>query len=151
MSRFQRFQRVEAHHERDGQRLRSGFEAKVWDQLKINQVTFEYEPSDKTIGYVIPARQAHYHPDFYIPCSNIYIEVKGLLDTDDRKKHLLIKEQYGDRYDIRFVFWSSNTPIYPGSKTTCGMWADANRFKWADRKVPDSWFKPKGKPPLKKK
>ena len=150
MSRFQRFQKVEKHHERDGQRLRSGFEAKVHDQLTINSVAFEYEPRDKQIEYVVPARKAHYLPDFYIPCSNIFIEVKGLLDSDDRKKHLLIKEQYGERFDIRFVFWSSKTPIYPGSKTTCGMWADANGFKWSDRKVPDSWFK-KTQSPKKKK
>ena len=128
-------------HIREGRRLRSSFEAKVWDSLRKSKVEFKYEPMEYRIHYVVPSRKVSYLPDFWIPSTNIFIEVKGLLDADDRKKHLLIKEQYGERFDIRFCFWSLKTPIYPGSSTTCQMWADANGFKYCEKTIPEDWFK----------
>lgn len=127
---------------REGQRLRSGFEARVWDNLRERAIDFEYEPKARKIPYIVPESKHKYNPDFYIPQSNIFIEVKGVLDSADRKKHLLIKQQHGDKFDIRFCFWRLATPIYPGSKTTVQKWSDDNGFLYCERVIPSLWFEP---------
>ena len=86
---------------------------------------------------------------FYIFCiilfhffeiNGIIIETKGVFDVDDRKKHLLIQKQY-PKLDIRFVFSSSKTRIYKGSKTTYADWCDKYGFKFADKWIPDKWLR----------
>jgi hypothetical protein len=58
---------------------------------------------------------------------------------EDRKKHLLIREQYPN-LDIRFVFTNSKAKINKGSKTTYADWCDKNSFKYADKLIPKEWF-----------
>ena len=85
-------------------KYRSGLEERVAKQLNDLKVLFEYETLK--INYKKPERLAYYRPDFILP-NGIIIEAKGRFLTKDRKKHRLIKEQFGDKYDIRFVFSNS--------------------------------------------
>jgi hypothetical protein len=64
--------------------------------------------------------------------------------TEDRKKHLLVKEQ-NPNLDIRFLFQNSKNKINKGSKTTYADWAIKNGFKFADKIVPDEWINEKKK------
>ena len=96
----------------------------------------EYE-SEK-LAYVIPASKHTYNPDFKLP-NGIFIETKGRFTLEDRKKHLLIKAQKPD-LDIRIVFQNPNAKLNKRSKTTYGMWADKNGFKWATKQVPIEWI-----------
>lgn len=91
------------------------------------------------IEYTIPERGAKYTPDFILLHNGIIIEGKGILDAEDRKKHLLIKQQHPD-LDIRFVFSRSAAPIYKGSPTTMAAWAEHHGFKYADKLVPQAWL-----------
>lgn len=75
--------------------------------------------------------------------NGIVIETKGVWDSEDRKKHVLIKQQYPD-LDIRFVFSRSKTPIYKGSKTTYASFCEKYGFKYADKQIPESWIHEKG-------
>ncbi|MCW2286656.1 hypothetical protein M2320_004466 [Rhodoblastus acidophilus] len=100
---------------------------------------FTYE--GMKIAYVVPERHASYTPDFPLP-NGIIVETKGEFDLDDRKKHLLIQEQYPE-LDIRFVFQNSKNKIYKGSKTTYAMWCEKNGFKYADKSIPQAWLKEK--------
>jgi hypothetical protein len=70
----------------------------------------------------------------------IYIEYKGVLDQQTRKKMLLVKKQY-PTLDIRIVFQRGKNKIYKGSKTTYMDWAKQHRFPAADNEVPLSWLK----------
>lgn len=113
---------------------KSGLEFKIAQQLK----KVEYE-TDK-LKYEIPASTHVYTPDFKLK-RNVYIEGKGRLLPNERKKHLLVKEQNPD-VEIRFYFENSDKPIYKGSKTTYGDWCDKNGFEWTDLKrgLPKSWL-----------
>ena len=91
---------------------RSGLEEKVGEQLKKLKVNAEYESFK--IPYIVPVIHRTYTPDYLLP-NGIVLELKGLFVLEDRKKHLLIKEQYPN-LDIRFVFSNSISIIRNKSK-----------------------------------
>jgi hypothetical protein len=117
--------------------FRSGLEGAVHAQLKGLGIAVEYE-SEK-IEYIKPARKSKYTPDFKLP-SGIYVETKGRFTTDDRQKHLLIKEQH-PHLDIRFVFSNSKARISKASATTCADWCRKHGFQFHDKVVPAAWTK----------
>ena len=118
---------------------RSGFEHKVSDQLKESKIKFEYETT--VIGYIKPETKHTYTIDFTLP-NGILVETKGRWVLEDRKKHLLIKQQKPE-LDIRMVFQSANTKIRKGSKTTYGMFCDKHDIPWAEKVIPESWLNEK--------
>lgn len=120
---------------------RSGLEDKVAEQLRSAAVDAKYE--EYQIPYSVPTTPHIYTPDFVLP-NGIIVETKGLFDVADRKKHLLIQNQYPN-LDIRFVFSSSKTPIYKGSKTTYGDWCKKHNFLFADKWIPDKWIRERSK------
>jgi hypothetical protein len=115
---------------------RSGLEDKVSDELKSKGIDGEYEKHQ--IQYTKPATNHTYKPDFRLP-NGIFVETKGRFTLEDRKKHLLIKQQKPD-LDIRFVFQNPNAKLTKKSKTTYGMWADKNGFKWSNKDIPQEWI-----------
>lgn len=123
--------------------FRSGLEKRIADDLNIKGVPFEYEKLK--IEYTIPERQAKYTPDFVLLSNGIICEAKGIFDAQDRKKHLLIKQQH-PHLDIRLVFSRAAAPIYKGSPTTHSAWAEHHGFKWAERLIPEAWLR---EPPRK--
>jgi len=115
---------------------RSGLEEDIDDTLKAQGVDGEYE--QHTIKYTKPATNHTYTPDFKLP-NGIFIETKGRFVLEDRKKHLLIKEQHPTA-DIRFVFQNSKNKIRKGSKTTYADWCKKNGFQYSDKTIPISWL-----------
>jgi hypothetical protein len=115
---------------------RSGLEEKVGEELRSAGVPFGFESSK--IEYEEPARKRKYTPDFFLQ-NGIIVETKGRFVAADRKKHLLIQEQYPD-LDIRFVFSNSNQKLYKGSKSTYADWCRKHGFKFADKSIPTSWI-----------
>lgn len=116
--------------------FRSGLEADIIKQLEDLGLDPKYESVQ--LKYEIPASSHIYSPDFPLS-SHIYIETKGLWKLEDRKKMLLLKEQYPD-IDFRMVFYNANQKIKKGSKTTYGMWCDKNGIKWAHKTIPHEWI-----------
>lgn len=116
---------------------RSGLEDKLAKQLESKGIAVMYE--EWSIPYVVPASNHKYTPDIIIP-NGIIIEAKGLWESDDRKKHLLIKEQFPE-LDIRFVFSSSRTKLYKGSPTSYAEFCDKHGIKFADKLIPIDWLK----------
>lgn len=118
---------------------RSGLEDKAAAQITGAGVELLYE-TDK-IHYVVPQRNAKYTPDFKLPKPGgfFYVETKGIWDTADRQKHLLIKDQHPD-IDIRFVFSNCNSKLYKGSKTTYASYCDKHGFVYAHKTIPDEWL-----------
>lgn len=117
--------------------FRSGLEDKVAKQLEAKGIKAEYEMWK--IPYVIPASNHTYRPDFILP-NGIIVETKGLWEADDRKKHLLIREQYPE-LDIRLVFSSSRTKIYKGSPTSYAEFCEKKGIRFADKLIPVEWLK----------
>ena len=117
-------------------KYRSQFELRLAKTLAEKKIKFEYE--SKKFLYVPKVRT--YTPDFYLPDTNIFIEAKGHLDKADRVKMVLVKEQHKD-LDIRFVFMNARNRIYRGSKTTYADWCNRYDFRWAEKTIPEEWFK----------
>jgi hypothetical protein len=115
---------------------RSGLEDSTATHIRSKGAKVLYETSK--IHYVIPESKHTYTPDFILP-NGIIVETKGFLSIEDRKKHLLIRQQHPEK-DIRFVFTRSATKLYKGAKSTYSDWCIKNNFKFADKKIPDSWF-----------
>lgn len=120
---------------------RSGLEERNMAHIEKAGFTAGFETH--FINYVVPAREAKYNPDFIL-ANGIIVETKGLWETADRQKHLLIREQYPE-LDIRLVFSSSKSKLYSGSKTTYGMWCEKHGIIYADKLVPLAWLKEKRK------
>ena len=112
---------------------RSGFEAKLAHQLQRGGVSFQYESIK--LEYT---KTATYTPDFILP-NGIIIEAKGLWTVEDRKKHLLIREQH-PHLDIRLVFMCASNKIRKGSDTTYAHWCDKKGIKYANQSIPKSWL-----------
>ena len=115
---------------------RSGFENKVASALSEQKVNFKYEVTQ--IKYVRPQTNHKYTVDFTLP-NGILIETKGRWTFEDRKKHLLIKEQH-PKLDIRFVFQNPKGKIRKGSKTSYSDFCDKHNIPWADKFIPESWL-----------
>mgnify|MGYP003607710498 CR=1 FL=1 len=117
---------------------RSGLEAKLAAQLASIGVEVLYEDKGSVIKYETPAENHRYTPDFVLP-NGIVIESKGIFDSADRKKHLLIRAHHPD-IDIRFVFSRSKAPIYKGSPTSYAAWCAKHGFQYTDRLIPPAWL-----------
>lgn len=115
---------------------RSGLEEAVAEQIAGAGLPVLFE--QEKIEYSKPARKAKYTPDFKLP-NGIYIETKGRFVTEDRQKHILIKDQHPE-LDIRFVFSNPNTKISKKSPTTYAMWCDKHGFKYAAKRIPAEWM-----------
>ncbi len=117
--------------------FRSGLEGKVSVALDNAGYTYAYE--GYRVEYVWPARKSKYTPDFPLLHNGIIVETKGRFLTEDRQKHLLIKEQHPD-LDIRFVFSNSKTRISKASQTTYAKWCETHGFLYADKSIPQDWL-----------
>jgi hypothetical protein len=114
--------------------FRSGLEEKVAALLKSLKVPYEYE--NCKLAYVL---QCNYIPDFLLP-NGIFLEVKGRLTSEDRRKMLAVKKSNPD-LDIRFVFQAPFNKLYKGSKTTYAKWAEKHGFPWTSyTTIPIEWL-----------
>ena len=118
---------------------RSGFEHKVADQLTEAKIDYQYE--ETVIDYIKPETNHTYTIDFTLP-NGILVETKGRWVLEDRKKHLLIKQQHPE-LDIRIVFQNPNGKIRKGSKTTYANFCDKHGIVWAGKTIPTSWYNEK--------
>lgn len=119
-------------------RYRSGFERRVANHLKTKGATYKYE--HEKFPYEVRETRS-YLPDFLVN-DKFYLEVKGRLTTQDRKKLKYIKEQY-PKLDLRLLFQRDNY-LYKGSKTKYSVWAETNGFKYAIGEVPKEWLQEVG-------
>lgn len=115
---------------------RSGLEESVDALLKESGIDAQYE--QHKVLYTIPVSYHEYTPDFRLP-NGIFIETKGRFVLDDRKKHILIKQQHPE-LDIRFVFQNSKNKIRKGSPTTYADWCKKHGFLYADKTIPQEWL-----------
>jgi len=114
--------------------FRSGLEYRVACQLEDLGVAYEYEQ----LKVKYQRRESTYTPDFELP-NGIIIEAKGRFKSEDRSKHLRIKEQHPE-LDIRFVFSNSSNKLNKNSNTTYAGWCEKHGFKWSDKVIPVEWL-----------
>lgn len=110
-------------------KFKSKLEEKVWAVLKTEFPSTKYEP--EKFKYKQPEIERTYIPDFKTGRRKLYLEAKGKLDLDTRKKMLWFKESNPD-IKIVFLFQNADNKLSKRSKTTYGEWATANGFEWLD-------------------
>ena len=121
--------------------FRSTFEYDFSKHLSRKKIKFGYET--ESIQWTPPVTTKNYWPDFVLDKKDgtkLYLENKGCLTVDDRKKMLCVKQQ-NPELDIRFVFQNAKAKIRKGSKTTVSMWAEKNGFLWCESVLPVEWEK----------
>lgn len=109
---------------------RNKFEKRINRQLRKAKVSYGYET--EKLPYVL---SCHYTPDFIITRPNgdkIYIETKGYLRPEDKRKLIAVKKTYPSR-DIRLLFYRLSKEYV--------RWAERQGFKWAVATVPEDWLR----------
>lgn len=109
--------------------FKSKLEEKVWATLKKEFPIVKYEP--QRFKFIQPEIERTYIPDFKTGRSNIFIEAKGKLDLETRKKMVWFRDS-NPTVRIIFLFMNPDNKITKRSKTTYAMWATDNGFEWLD-------------------
>ena len=118
--------------------FKSGFENKIAEQLETKGIKANDIYEIEKVKYTVPASLHTYTVDWKLP-NGILVETKGRWTLADRKKHLLVHEQFPN-LDLRIVFQSAKTKISKNSKTTYADWCDKHGIKWAEKQIPAEWF-----------
>lgn len=120
-------------HLKKGLRLlptfKSKLEERVWHTLKAEFPSIKYEPHK--YKYIQPSQERTYTPDFKTGRRKVYLEAKGKLDLETRKKMIWFKET-NPEIRIIFLFQNADNKLTKRSKTTYSQWAEANGFEWLD-------------------
>ena len=118
--------------------MKSMGEVRCAADMKKKKIAFGYETKKFKYQY----KPQTYTPDFelYAKGERIYIEYKGKMTNEMRKKLLAIRDCNPDT-KIYLVFEKPNNKIRKGSKTTYGMWAEKNGFDWSEHFVKEEWLK----------
>ncbi|NDB59598.1 hypothetical protein EB001_14295 [bacterium] len=109
--------------------FKSKLEEKVWATLKREYPSVKYEPNK--FKFIQPEIERTYIPDFKTGRSNIFLEAKGKLDLETRKKMIWFRDS-NPTIRIIFLFQNPDNKITKRSKTTYAMWATDNGFEWLD-------------------
>ena len=115
--------------------LRSGLESTVEHSLHASGVSYQYEST--VLKYTQPQQERRYLPDFLLEPGNgkkIFLEVKGILTSADRKKLRLIREQYPSLILI-MIFGNASNKLNKKSPTTYSDWCNKYKILWVDVKT----------------
>jgi hypothetical protein len=120
---------------------RSGLEERAQQLFDDYGHQVEYEV-DK-LYFTQPEVKRYYLPDFKLD-NGTYIEIKGRLTAEDRRKMLWVKEQNPEAI-ICFIFGNGKNKLTKRSKSTYLDWAEKHGFPAIDisQPIPKSWFKKK--------
>jgi pyruvate formate-lyase activating enzyme-like uncharacterized protein len=122
-------------------KLASGKRSKLEERCaeKLSAIgPIEYEVDE--IPFIQPAVSRYYLPDFKLS-DKVYVESKGRLTLEDRKKMLWVKEQ-NPEVTVYFIFERADDKIDKRSKMTKRQWATKHGYECIDEKeaIPRAWF-----------
>jgi len=107
--------------------FKSNLERYIDAILKRNKFGYIYEPGN--ITYIQPEVKRRYLPDW--TKDDVILEAKGRFTTADRKKMLLLKEQYPEK-QIVMLFGKADNKLSKKSKTSYADWCNNNNIAWLD-------------------
>jgi hypothetical protein len=118
--------------------MKSMGEVRCAADLRKKKIPYGYE----TKKFVYQYKPQSYTPDFelYAKGERVYIEYKGKMDNDTRRKMLAVKA-CNPELKVCLVFEKPNNKIRKNSKTTYWMWAEKNGFEWSEHYVKEDWLK----------
>jgi len=128
---------------------RSKFEARIAGELTKKKIKFDYEKYKLEYWTKVRSgkcgecestdvyQQHWYVSDFYLPVQKIYLETKGKFTSQNRSKHIAIKEAHPE-IDLRFIFMSNNK-LNKNSSIRYTDWAERYGFLYAFNHIPNDW------------
>ena len=107
-------------------KFRSGSEEKVYKFFKDKKIKVKYEPNKYSYEWF---ENKTYCPDFLLP-NGSYIEVKGRLTIEMRKKHLFFKKS------------NPNKKLNKGGTMTYAGWCNKHNFEYCKISdgIPKQWY-----------
>lgn len=105
---------------------KSKFERNLATYFRKSRLQFTYEP--RRFSFTQPAIERKYTPDFWLPEIGTYVESKGRLTPEERKKLLWWRASNPD-VPLILLFMQGRNPIRKGSSTSYLDWAEANGFE----------------------
>jgi len=109
--------------------FKSKFERKIWEELTKEYRNCKYECD--SYKYEQPVIYRTYTPDFKTGRAKVYLETKGKLDLETRKKMIWFKD-CNPNIRVIFLFQNADVKLRKGSKTSYGEWATKSGFEWLD-------------------
>jgi hypothetical protein len=116
--------------------MRSMAEVRCAADMDKRKIEYEYEPHTLSYQY----KPQSYTPDFWLPEHGFYVEVKGKMTDDIRKKMLSVKDCNSD-IDIAMVFERAANKIRKGSPTTYAKWCERKGIEWSEHIIDDKWLR----------
>jgi Phage endonuclease I len=109
-------------------KTRNKFEERICLNLRRRGVRYEYEP--RKFAYV---SAHHYTPDLGLDIhgGELYVELKGYLRPEDKRKILCVRRQYPSM-DLRIVFYE-----YREANV---RWCKRNGIPFAIGEIPEEWL-----------
>jgi len=120
--------------------MKSMGEVRFAADLTQKGIVWKYEPETWVYQY----EPQKYTPDFWLPEHNMYIEYKGKMTNEIRRKLLAVRK-CNPQYDLRLVFERIANKIRKGSPTTYDKWAEQKNFKWTEQLIEQAWLEEVGK------
>lgn len=91
-----RFTNTNVRHDLDGLVMRSNWEANLARIFRLHNIKYEFEPEIFVFDKIKKGTKA-YVPDFYLPDSDTWVEVKGYLDDKSRIKIKRFRQYYPEK------------------------------------------------------
>lgn len=105
----------------------SGFRSGLEKRFAAMNPDLDYEPF--TMPYEVH-EERKYIPDFVTEDGNTIYEVKGRFTSEDRKKMLLLKEQYPDKKFVLVFSRPFNRLTKSVKSKTYAQWCERYGFEW---------------------
>jgi len=128
--------------------MKSMLEVEIAYLLDERKIKWKYEPH-KFAYHLCPkwnmdhecgVKFQTYTPDFWLPDYGVYIEGKGKMTLDTRKKMEAIRLHQPD-LKIYMVFGAATNKLYATKGSSrYWQWADKNGFPWSDKEIREEWF-----------
>jgi len=124
-----------------GQEMASHKEVEFAKDLDSKNIPWMYE-SEYFMWMPPEPKLKRYTPDFVLHKKDggkMYIEYKGYLRPEDKRKLRAMKKQHPD-LDIRLVFQNAKKKLNKRAKSNYGEWATKLKFPWAESFIPEEWI-----------
>ena len=137
--------RKEARRHADMCGMKSILEVEIAAELDRLGVKWQYEPHE--YKYHMCVNWCHdcdvkfqtYTPDFWLPKQKIYLECKGKMTLDTRKKMIAVKH-HNPELEVKMIFGYAKNKLSTAKKATrYWQWAENENFDWSDKEVKKEW------------
>jgi hypothetical protein len=126
--------------------MKSMLEVQTAAELDRMKIKWRYEPHSYKYHMCVKwcddcgVKFQTYTPDFWLPDYQFYIECKGKMTLDTRKKMVAAKHHNPDLCVKMLFGYAKNKLSTAKNATRYWQWAENEGFDWSDNEVRGDWF-----------